>query len=249
MIAEIHGKISSSGSNLNERLEDQLTGNFFGTIRYLDYSTTLKNILKKADFSFSGNHKKNQYLSDIESKPICEDYIKFWKKMNETEIDIVIELPKCIIGVEVKYKSGLSSDDNNENTDYENSYNQLIRESRDIDSYDKIRNKYLIFLTADLKSKDIIKKLINTEKNHPNVSLGFLTWNTITEQIVKIKSYKPNLILTDLLRLFERKRFIPVKPFDEINLSKSCFRFEKDSMKYKYKLDIIKMSYVSDIIN
>ncbi|MFU1797790.1 hypothetical protein ACM1RC_28260 [Paenibacillus azoreducens] len=33
MIAEIHSKISSSGSNLSNRLEDQLTGDFFGDIR------------------------------------------------------------------------------------------------------------------------------------------------------------------------------------------------------------------------
>ena len=29
MLAEIHNKISQSGSNLSERLEDKLTGDFF----------------------------------------------------------------------------------------------------------------------------------------------------------------------------------------------------------------------------
>ncbi|MEK4246582.1 hypothetical protein MKZ20_14770 [Psychrobacillus sp. FSL K6-2684] len=37
MIAEIRGKISRSGSNLTERLEDNLTGNVFGALRYLPY--------------------------------------------------------------------------------------------------------------------------------------------------------------------------------------------------------------------
>ena len=35
MIAEIHNKISSSGSNLSNRLEDKLTGDVFGAFQYL----------------------------------------------------------------------------------------------------------------------------------------------------------------------------------------------------------------------
>lgn len=42
MIAEIHSKISSSGSNLSDRLEDQLTGDFFGAIGYLPFQVGLK---------------------------------------------------------------------------------------------------------------------------------------------------------------------------------------------------------------
>lgn len=248
MIAEIHGKISSIGSNLNERLEDQLTGNFFGNIRYLDYSATLKNILKKADFSFYDSRIMNQYYTDIETAPNNEDYIHFWKRKNEAEIDLLIDLPKCLIGIEVKYTSGLSSDDdNNEYINHENSINQLIRESRDMDLYSAKKNKYLIFLTNNINSKDVIKKLIRTKKNHPNVPLGFLTWTTITEQVVKLNSYKPNLILKDLLQLFDRKHFMPVKAFNNIKLSKLDFRFEEVHMEFKYKLDLIDCFYISDL--
>ena len=38
MIAEIRGKISHTSSNLTERLEDHLTGNVFGSLRYLPFS-------------------------------------------------------------------------------------------------------------------------------------------------------------------------------------------------------------------
>ncbi|KPU26283.1 hypothetical protein TR13x_10785 [Caloranaerobacter sp. TR13] len=37
MIAEMKGKISSTGSNLSERLEDKLIGDFFGALRYIPY--------------------------------------------------------------------------------------------------------------------------------------------------------------------------------------------------------------------
>lgn len=50
LLAEIHGKISSDGSNLSERLEDQLTANVFGTSRYLPFHKGIKPILSKAVF-------------------------------------------------------------------------------------------------------------------------------------------------------------------------------------------------------
>ncbi|WP_179863669.1 hypothetical protein [Bacillus toyonensis] len=45
MIAEIHGKISSDSSNLSERLEDKLTGDIFGSLRYLPYLKGLYQLL------------------------------------------------------------------------------------------------------------------------------------------------------------------------------------------------------------
>ena len=34
MVEEFYGKISRSGSNLSDSLEDKLTGDFFGTLRW-----------------------------------------------------------------------------------------------------------------------------------------------------------------------------------------------------------------------
>jgi hypothetical protein len=45
MLAELHGKISRTGSNLHERLEDQLTGDFFGALRYIPFNDGIKKIL------------------------------------------------------------------------------------------------------------------------------------------------------------------------------------------------------------
>lgn len=38
MIAELHNKISSNSSVNYERSEDELTGNFFGTLRYMPFN-------------------------------------------------------------------------------------------------------------------------------------------------------------------------------------------------------------------
>lgn len=50
MLAEIEGKISRKGSNLSERLEDNLTGNVFGTLRYIPFSKGLGEVLANSVF-------------------------------------------------------------------------------------------------------------------------------------------------------------------------------------------------------
>ncbi|HDR7537277.1 hypothetical protein [Bacillus toyonensis] len=50
MIAEIYGKISSDGSNLSERLEDKLTGDIFGSLRYLPYRKELYQLVSGIKF-------------------------------------------------------------------------------------------------------------------------------------------------------------------------------------------------------
>jgi hypothetical protein len=57
LLAEIHGKISFEGSNLSERLEDQLKANVFGTLRYIPFHKGFKHILTNVTF-FSPNDKK-----------------------------------------------------------------------------------------------------------------------------------------------------------------------------------------------
>ncbi|PEL70535.1 hypothetical protein CN637_07025 [Bacillus toyonensis] len=50
LIAEIYGKISSDGSNLSERLEDKLTGDIFGSLRYLPYRKELYQLVSGIKF-------------------------------------------------------------------------------------------------------------------------------------------------------------------------------------------------------
>ena len=48
MIAELHGKISGSDSNLSDRLEDKLTGDVFGLLRYMPFHIGMAQILRAA---------------------------------------------------------------------------------------------------------------------------------------------------------------------------------------------------------
>ena len=48
MFEEFYGKISRSGSNLSDNLGDKLTGDFFGTLRHMDFCDGLQPILRGA---------------------------------------------------------------------------------------------------------------------------------------------------------------------------------------------------------
>ncbi|TET41771.1 MAG: hypothetical protein E3J66_04840, partial [Dehalococcoidia bacterium] len=53
-LAEIHGKISETGTNLSERMEDLLTSDIFGCMRYLPTQKALIPFLQTA-CSLHGN--------------------------------------------------------------------------------------------------------------------------------------------------------------------------------------------------
>ena len=102
MIAELYGKISSKGTNLSESLEDNLTGDFFGALRYIPFSKGIKPILLKVI--------EEENFDEYETEEWAEN-IEFWPYHKEGELDSIINLNLVTIGIEVKYKSGLSSDD------------------------------------------------------------------------------------------------------------------------------------------
>lgn len=82
MLAEIKGKLSKTGSNLTERLEDNLTGNFFGALRYIPFNFAMKKILMNGVYP--------REIADEFEKINVEfwnDNIKFWPYDIEGEID------------------------------------------------------------------------------------------------------------------------------------------------------------------
>lgn len=93
MIAELHGKISSSGSNLSDRLEDKLTGDVFGALRYMPFNLGMAQILRTANIK-----KLNSCLEQTDLS-FWGDRIKFWPYHPEGEMDAFWELDKkpCLL--------------------------------------------------------------------------------------------------------------------------------------------------------
>lgn len=223
MIAELKGKISSTGSNLNERLEDKLTGDSFGSLRYIPFNKVAKSILLETKVL----KDEFLYVVDIINR-LNADYwdnnIQFWPKDSLGELDILIEFEDIVIGIEVKLYHRLSSDDNidNSNCDSEKESNhQLSRESRILKNKISGTNKsaLLIFVAPEYICYPICKEAYERNIIKDGVILGYLPWEEIlvvfekTVSTGELNIYE-ELIIKDIIALLKRKGLERFKNFD-----------------------------------
>lgn len=250
MIAEIYNKISQGGSSLNDRLEDQLTGNFFGAIRYLPFYKGLKPVLARTSF-FAG--EKNDFLQAMKS---IDDYnVVFWKRSNWGEIDIIIETENTVIGIEVKYLSGISSDDDvdlsktiNQQTD-KLSVNQLSRYSQYFSSMFPDKKKYLFLLAPFETGFPMANYTFGRNIIHKQVAFGFLSWQDIynsIEEMIKTLDYNKyeNVILNDIIQLLTKKGFDSFKGFNnKTKIESTYYKFENIETNFRFCKSNIKEDY------
>jgi hypothetical protein len=232
LIAEINGKISRSGSNLNERLEDNLTGNVFGALRYIPFENGIKQILLR------GITPKNNKLLDIINNinlGFWSRNIKFWPYDKEGEIDLLLEFETCIIGIEVKYLSGISSDDgisnemNLDKCDNKESIQQLARESRIISRKGNNKDKILIFIADQQACIDVYNDVIKREIIEEDVNLVYISWQNILESLKSLYTHNEyeKIIINDLVELLTKKGFEQFKDFliEDINIRSDYYNF------------------------
>lgn len=225
MIAEICGKISSSGSNLSDRLEDNLTGDVFGSLRYIPFCQALKPILVNSIYPKS----LANFLDSIQAE-YWDNYIKFWPYDYEGEIDTIIEFDDTIIGIEVKYLSGLSSDDAADYSEQfkqgsielglEKSQHQLSREARIIDKRGGTKNKVLIFIASSSSCRSVYDDTIRRNLISRNVELGYISWQKLYDELqcLHIDNEFHRLIINDLINLLKKKGF---EQFRDMNIVSS----------------------------
>lgn len=204
MIAEIKGKISKEYTNLSERSEDNFTGNFFGVLRYLPVEIGLKKILSKLRIREGDINK----LINGDFKLENPEYL-FWKKVSDFgEIDLIIETRDLIVGIEVKYLSGLSSDD--DSSDHNESYNQLNRYSKMLRHLYQDKDILLVFLAPVSQGIPIYENSISRNLCKDTM-FAFLSWEniykTIIEEMDYISDYFHKLILEDLMKYLSHKGF------------------------------------------
>ncbi|ASJ53688.1 hypothetical protein BP422_09050 [Brevibacillus formosus] len=231
MIAEIFGKISRTGSNLSDRLEDKLTGDVFGSLRYLPFEAGLKKLLSGVHFEEISAQTEWNHLLDRTFGYSYE--MEFWPKHELGEIDLRFTLENSLIGIEVKYFSGLSSEDEDPYISTEDSKNQLSRYSRMLSTFAEIEHKYLVFLApqpmitlvkTDLSHRSIIAK---------DVYIGFLSWEEVLEQLLQVHledaPLYQKLILQDIQALLNRKGFARFTGFDkgiaELDVTKEAYEY------------------------
>lgn len=243
MIAELKGKISSNGTNLSERLEDKLTGDFFGSLRYIPFNKAMKRILERTRIMGKDTYNVINVISGI-NNGYWADSISFWPYNSLEEFDVILEFKEILIGIEVKLYSGLSSDDDTDQTledMEEQSINQLSRESRILKEKIQYSNKpaLLIFIAPENKCKYICNNVYDRNIIEDEIQLGYLSWEEILEEMKKINleskldNYE-ELIINDIILLLKRKGLKRFKNFkfecEEIDCQ---LWFEFDGKTYK----------------
>lgn len=192
MIAEIYHKFSTD-------LEDVLTGDFFGAMRYMPFNRGLNQIFKNYAVS------EDPQVTHILSNAADDDFnFEFWKRSENglVEIDGFIPLTSVGIGIEVKYRSGLSGGD------------QLEKEAQVLDEWCNGKEKLLILIREAEEAKAIY--IENKDKRvFRDVHLAYLSWQDILlglDQVLISSSYEKKMI-EDLKTLLREKGFVSFEGF------------------------------------
>ena len=192
MIAEIYHKFSTD-------LEDVLTGDFFGAMRYMPFNRGLNQIVKNYAVS------EDPQVTHILSNAADDDFnFEFWKRSENglVEIDGFIPLTSVGIGIEVKYRSGLSGGD------------QLEKEAQVLDEWCNGKEKLLILIGEAEEAKAIY--IENKDKRvFRDVHLAYLSWQDILlglDQVLISSSYEKKMI-EDLKTLLREKGFVSFEGF------------------------------------
>ena len=198
IIAEIKKKIRHSS-------EDQLTGDFFGALRYLPFDLGIKPILREGVYPAG----LCDCLDGV-SLNKWHDNIKFWPHYNHLsrkEPDIVIELEHVAILIEVKYNSPLSGDD------------QLTYEAELLAELFPKKEKVLLLLAPeDSAFETYAAQKGKIEERKDGVRFGYLTWQKVWAVLRQITPEDPffKVIVRDLAELLKRKDFGRFHRFEDV---------------------------------
>ena len=255
MLAELKGKISSKGSNLSDRLEDKLTGDFFGALRYIPFNKAMKPILKRTRIMGNDTLDVINILSDIDIK-YWADSISFWTYNSLGEFDVILEFKEIIIGIEVKLYSGLSSDDDIDQSLEDIEVQSINKLSRELNKKIQYSNKpaLLIFIAPENKCRSICNNVYERNIIEDRIQLGYLSWEEILEEMKKINldskldNYE-GLIINDIILLLKRKGLERFKSFEFECKDIDCklwFKFDDEiykGMEFNYNKTIQGESY------
>ena len=239
MIAEIYGKISRTGTNLSEKLEDELTGNVFGTLRYIPFSVGLQPIICNSVYPTS-------IAQDLNSIHAYEwsDNIQFWPYDEIGELDAYLEFENVVIGIEVKYLSGLSSDDGpdysglDENTskDINNSSHQLQREARIISKKGNGKKRILLLIADSMCCADIYSDVEKRKLlDNIDIEFGYVSWQSFLRELQNLDSEDQfhRTIISDLIQLLNKKGF---NQFESMELADNYSINENHYFKFPYAI-------------
>ena len=170
---------------------------------------------------FSTQQINNHWMNLLDCQSGFPAQWSFWHRETEGEIDLLLSFSELIIGIEVKYLSGISSEDvleQDQQIDYEESVNQLSRYSRMLERLSEGRDAYLLFLSPFEMMNDVRKRMEARQIISPFVHLGYIYWEDIYQSLLKLdlKQFETGqqMIIEDLRALLLKKGFVRFRGFD-----------------------------------
>ena len=232
-IAEIRGKISQTGQNLSERMEDLLTSDIFGCMRYLPAQNALIPFIQTA-CSLHGN------IITIPDK-VPRVHWSFWPWLKlagriPCEPDVIVGLETeenhvHLILIEAKYYSGLSSEED----ERAEPNDQLARELDNLDVVSvatvgwnpqlHIASRRLLFITQHMGMPRGLVAHSLAEYQRKRNRQGDIYWTSwrfllpILEKNLKQENSPQNIaVMEDMLELLLRKGLGVFRGVDPITM-------------------------------
>ena len=249
-IAEIHGKLSSEGTNLHDRLEDLLTSDVFGTFKYLGPEAICRFLSGGHLFRFRENLTPARIDWGGESVDRIE--YKFWPRIGTREPDLILRFYDktdsllCSVIVEAKYTSG-PSDVTIERAVESNASREedsVLTGNQLADYYEFYKEegkpKYLVYCTAHYSPPlEEYHKAMGAMRNpgaHIEEYFFWTSWRMVYKFFDSVRENQ-SALTKDLLLLLERKGFDPLNwtkiapsevGYPEVKFFESVERFDLD---------------------
>lgn len=228
-LAEIHGKLNAA--LIHERLEDLLTADIFGPLRYLADGAAPLRLLGdalRADLSGERLATLPAVSHLLTASPAPRPIVEFWPNLAHGQPDLLLTWPLPTGGrfrllVEVKYLSEKSGAGMTELEDGDLALSdQLGREYLDLaDLVQPGDSGALLYLTAHPSLPVAsLRESLGTIQLRPGLDLYWLGWKRVYSAIRRMEALAdaPHLYLlwNDMRRLLERKGLTGLRPWAEL---------------------------------
>ena len=223
--AVIKGKISSTGSNLNQKLEDLMTSNLFQNLLYLPFLEGLFPVLTKA----VDREKTLFYLSPN----LKVESFHFWPQWDNCEPDFVVSFiqhetgKKINVLVEAKLYSSLSGE------------NQLVREWKDLNNTFPGEQNYLVYLTSTPYFPS--KEFNRSKELDDEIDLDCFFWLTYESIFESLNNNQEQyLIIENILQLLRHYYFVPFNKWSTyLEINKEYKSFIKNEIPFNNYYPIV----------
>lgn len=228
-IAEIRGKISKTGQDLSERMEDLLTSDVFSACRYVRPKILLIPFLQRA------RDIDGQTLGSFLNEEVKGTQYLFWPRLRLSEPDVVIAIQFVsgrffVVLIEAKYfSSKTTSALTGEDLEVAKApTDQLAKEYMDLLAAhkafhipeSKVVGRALVYATAhrSLPRDCMAESLADIARSNPAakaIRLFWVNWFELHPLISQTRdaSELERLVLSDLGLLIERKRLVHFRGF------------------------------------